>query len=866
MTNQNSLDQLDRQTLFTFLSLEAVGRIRYVVRKYVFRAAIDEPHNVILANFKLQTLSHHHTALAELKEQTRPSNSPRVRAYARWRLALWHFRAGPFDPLFIRVPGLIQQSLRGAFSHEMRAHLYLLLIISTSPAIQRHRNLPRKQKHFYRLASLCSTIFARRYADFKLASMVCQLTESERIICLQDVYRHFNLPIPCKDDSASIDLPLLDRLTVKFFGPTESQSNAISGTSGRVVERLIDQSGPLISVIIATYNSENTISTAIKSILAQSWEQIQLVVVDDASTDNTIAIVREWAKHDQRITVVSQPTNQGAYVARNLALEYCQGEFITLHDADDWSHPHKLSIQIQPLLESPNLVATTSRRLRASDDLKEVKLSSRGWILGLNTSSLLIRRDVLIHRLKGWHEVRFGADTELIKRLELLYGSKSLYKISTGPLSIQRLTKQSASSLSRTGYPGYHFGSRHIYSVICNHYYRRAYQSLNSKPDRLVPPHGFLFPQCMQINRCRRRHYSVIIASEFRMKGGSTLSSIEELRIHILNNISTAIIPLYRYDLNPVLDELEMVYSHIDPQSVPVLTSGDSAECELLIIRYPPAFAYYQEFLPKIKAKNVVVVVNQPPFSDYSSHLIHRYSIPIVAANAMRWLDVEPLWAPIGPLVRQALTTYHATELEDIPLSKEDWHNVIDLSSWKLRDPNIHFSSLADRPLCIGRHSRDDTRKWPDDAAELLQAYPASLSFDVRILGGAKSPTKILGGQLPPNWSVYEFGSIHPATFLVDLDVFVYFTSPGWIESFGRVIIEAMAAGIPVVLPICYKPLFQQAAIYCQPQEVSSTVQHLCSDRALYTDQVKCARQYVESRFNWDTHLERLMHFGIKPD
>ena len=848
-------------TLLRVANIELLAGIRLLIRRFILRAPVDEPRNVLLANYKLETLGHHEKALAELKDQTRHPTSARVRAYARWRLALWHFRGGPSDPLFVRIPGWARQSLRAALPRELRAQLYLLLILSTASNNSRYQHLPLKARKLHQLARYGCWLYPKRRADFLLAFMASEDAESERFKRLQDVYNYFDLPVPLIDPTKDDHKPLLDRIFVdpSSIATARLNSDGLSHENAKIFHG----QNILVSVIIATYNSEQTIQTAINSLQCQTWKNIEIIVIDDASTDNTVELVTELAISDSRIRLIRQVSNQGAYVARNIAIKQSTGRLVTLHDADDWSHPLKLETQIIPLLKSAKILATTSRRIRVSSDLQNLKLSSRGWILGLNTSSLLIRREILIDRLQGWHSVRFGADTELIKRLQALCGPKSLCKISSGPLSIQRLTKSSASAQARTGYPGYDFGSRHIYTVMCSHYYHRTFKNTPISSQALVPPDGS-YPQCMLPNRVSNKHYSVIIASEFRMKGGSTLSSVEELKIHLRHGVSTAVVPLYRYDLNPYLSEFDVLYDHIDPNHLHVITSGDSAECDLLILRYPPSLAFFQSALPKIKAKNVVVVVNQPPYSDYSSTLALRYSIPNVTANIKRWLGLDPLWAPIGPLVRQALENYHAEELLDINFSQNDWHNVIDLSSWKFRDTTRHLTTLNNRSLRIGRHSRDDLRKWPSNPAELLSSYPTKPEFEIHVLGGVKSAKKILGGNLPANWTEYPFGSMHPSSFLQKLDAFVYFTDSGWVESFGRVIIEAMAVGVPVVLPPSYQDLFEDAAIYCLPHEVESTVSSICGDHSKYLIQACKARQYVENRFSWQTHLNRLTDYNIK--
>src|SRR5699024_9953558 len=78
--------------------------------------------------------------------------------------------------------------------------------------------------------------------------------------------------------------------------------------------------GPKISVILPAYNSEKGIRIAIESILSQTWGNIELLIVDDCSTDNTLDVIQSYANKDSRIVVLKTPQNSGPYAARNIAL------------------------------------------------------------------------------------------------------------------------------------------------------------------------------------------------------------------------------------------------------------------------------------------------------------------------------------------------------------------------------------------------------------------------------------------------------------------------------------------------------------------------------------------------------------------
>jgi glycosyltransferase involved in cell wall biosynthesis len=101
---------------------------------------------------------------------------------------------------------------------------------------------------------------------------------------------------------------------------------------------------PLVSVLIPAFNSEEWIADTIKSALDQIWPRKEIIVVDDGSTDQTLAIARRFAPDG--VTVVSQ-VNQGAAAARNKAFDLCRGDYIQWLDADDLLAPDKVARQME---------------------------------------------------------------------------------------------------------------------------------------------------------------------------------------------------------------------------------------------------------------------------------------------------------------------------------------------------------------------------------------------------------------------------------------------------------------------------------------------------------------------------------------
>lgn len=108
----------------------------------------------------------------------------------------------------------------------------------------------------------------------------------------------------------------------------------------------------MVSIILACYNCEDLVSKAIDSVVGQSYDDWELLIVDDGSTDSSLEILRRYGANDPRIKVYTQQ-NQGVSKARNLALSHASGEFLCFLDADDWLPENSLQARINKFQESP---------------------------------------------------------------------------------------------------------------------------------------------------------------------------------------------------------------------------------------------------------------------------------------------------------------------------------------------------------------------------------------------------------------------------------------------------------------------------------------------------------------------------------
>ncbi len=116
------------------------------------------------------------------------------------------------------------------------------------------------------------------------------------------------------------------------------------------------QNKPTVSVVIPTFNRANLLPRAISSVLAQTFSNFELIIVDDGSTDNTAEVVKEFA--DLRIRYIALGKNCGGSHARNQGIQSAQAEFVAFLDSDDEWLPKKLELQLARLQSSDNPYAT----------------------------------------------------------------------------------------------------------------------------------------------------------------------------------------------------------------------------------------------------------------------------------------------------------------------------------------------------------------------------------------------------------------------------------------------------------------------------------------------------------------------------
>lgn len=220
----------------------------------------------------------------------------------------------------------------------------------------------------------------------------------------------------------------------------------------------------MVSIIIPNYNNGRFLLQCVNSVIEQSYEKLEIIIVDDASVDQSQSIIQELMRRDQRVRAIYLEVNGGVSHARNIGIEYAKGTYITFLDADDmYSSSHKIEREMEEIYEQAikgRDIAAYSRVVYIDEDGKALSggakegecRSGNIWKrLLLTADTTIIPRDYCIKKekieeLKGYNEKRsLYEDYELTLRL-----SKHTDFIYTGENgTAYRLKKNGLSDQSR---------------------------------------------------------------------------------------------------------------------------------------------------------------------------------------------------------------------------------------------------------------------------------------------------------------------------------------------------------------------------------------------------------------------------------
>lgn len=266
----------------------------------------------------------------------------------------------------------------------------------------------------------------------------------------------------------------------------------------------------LVSVVMTTYKPGQEVEHAIDSILNQTYQNLELIIVDDGSGPEYRELLEAILAKDSRVRVIFLERNVGTYEARNVGWLHANGRYLTGQDSDDWAHPRRLEIQVKNLDDNPQLVGNWCRGVRVSEALQLDFYSGKRWVAS-TAVSMMIRTSPTFLSLGFFDSVRKSADSDYIKRIKAVFGKEAFNDIS----DVLYVIHARQGSLSRAEFtPGWKHPNRQIYADTYNRWNSKFIREKNSGyfmglgEDRKFPaPYAFTSAAKREISRQFDRLY-----------------------------------------------------------------------------------------------------------------------------------------------------------------------------------------------------------------------------------------------------------------------------------------------------------------------------------------------------------------------
>lgn len=260
---------------------------------------------------------------------------------------------------------------------------------------------------------------------------------------------------------------------------------------------------PAVSVVMAAYNAQAFVAEAIESLLDQTTRDFELLVVDDASSDGTSAIIERYARLDRRIRVFSLACNRGTAHAKNVALAHAQAPFVAICDDDDRQLPERLALQVAWLEAHPRCVMVGGR-VRPFGDVDAGPLA---WLPGdgplarphvlfqalyIDSASMFRRDLACLHGLRYpsgpvWEDWVFQALALRVGEIHVLPGILLDYRRHAGqqtsPARLMASGRRTRASMQRV---------LEIAGVTCSRAELELHHAVSPSPFGLVPDQEYL--------------------------------------------------------------------------------------------------------------------------------------------------------------------------------------------------------------------------------------------------------------------------------------------------------------------------------------------------------------------------------------
>lgn len=575
--------------------------------------------------------------------------------------------------------------------------------------------------------------------------------------------------------------------------------------------------GPKVTVAISSWRADQTLVTAVRSVVNQTWRNIEVLLVDDGSPPDHDAVLAAAVELDpERIRLLRMERNGGTYLARNRALSEATGEYFTVHDSDDWAHPARIEHQIRDLIQSDGRVGNYCVGVRADENL----LFSLPGVppFRTNESSLLFHIQTALPQIGFYDASRKGADTEYSLRMRRVLGEDAVGSLG----SILSFIRLSRDSLSRSEFKaGWRHPARAAYRRGFEAWHQRTTDLRIGKPDE--KRWKFARPGRYEPQQREGRVLDIVVVADFRKS--SPFADLLADEVALLGEAGRQVGILHMDSfarLSPIAVEAFPAYiqEKLLQRCIVEIDLDEATATSLLFVAEPELLMYQTRLRSRVQAERVLLVPREAQDGSRS------YDAATCEQACSALFGKTPEWL----LASQGVVSGSAVRDDG-----EGWQTE---KVWPAGVFGPHWAAPSRPPLegrepVLGFDFLNSAQEPPNPEFMAAVQKLRALVWVSEGLGHAKG--------LPDAWSPFLPGLAPRATFVAMVDLWLHLSPPRSGESRPIAVLQAMAAGCIAILHPDWEVQFGGAAAYATAAELDRAIQSLVAAPSL------CARLHANA-------------------
>ncbi|MCP2284475.1 Glycosyl transferase family 2 [Promicromonospora umidemergens] len=400
--------------------------------------------------------------------------------------------------------------------------------------------------------------------------------------------------------------------------------------------------GDLVTVIVSSFRPGPELLTSVRSVVRQTWRDLEIVVVDDASGPEYADVYREVADLDPRVRVLVQAENAGTYAARNHAIDEAEGVYVTFQDSDDWAHPERIERSVAAFGAGRLVSAVRTNAVKLSDDLVLARRTNANRKPAAAT--LMFRREQAWASLGSFDLVRKAADTEFHLRVEAALPGRTVDLDAA-----LQLVRMSAGSLSRDEIrSGWRHPARLLYHSATSTWHdeiRRGASAYLGRDERRFPA-----PRRFGAGSLPHPVYDMVVLGDWRSDGPLERDAAQWIEMLATANPSRriALVHVEGFSLESRREQRygSSVRRMLAAGVVEGLAYDEDVQAERIVCIDPTVLSYLPRLRCGLRAPQVVVIADRP--EDTPRAPFARYDADFVERIAKTTFGGSVVWSPRG--------------------------------------------------------------------------------------------------------------------------------------------------------------------------------------------------------------------------